>query len=77
MDRFWAHRSTKAKEQHQPHDYYFNYGSQQPNLQGAATLPRRMAKLRAAPGQIISRVVRLIRRVVSHEVTKDAGRPQG
>ena len=76
MNRFWAHHSTKAKEQHQPYDYYFNYGSQQPKLKATA-VPGRMARLRAVPGQLISGVARLIRRVMSQEVAEDAGRPQG
>ena len=76
MHRFWAHHSTKAKEQRQPHDYYFNYGSQQPKLKPTA-LPGRIARLRAVPRQLISRVARLIWRVVSQEVAEDAGRPKG
>ena len=63
MLRFWAHHSTKAKEQHQVYDYYFNHAggrSAPPPANGAG----RVGGLLAVPGQVVKKLVGLVRRVL-------------
>ena len=65
MIRFWAHQSTKAKEQRQAFDYYFNYAGQLPQQPVHGSDPGRASGLLAVPGQVAKRLVDLIRRILS------------
>ena len=62
MVQFWAHQSTKAKEQRQVHDYYFNYAGRLPRQPSNG--PGWVPGLLAVPGQVVKRLVELIRWVL-------------
>ena len=65
MLRFWAHQSTKAKEQRRTYDYYFNHAGQVPQLPANGAGPGRVARALAVPGQVVKRLVERIRRALS------------
>ena len=64
MIRFWAHQSTKAKEQRQVFDYYFNHASQPPQLPASGAKPGLVSGLLAVPGQVVKRLVERMRRIL-------------